>query len=173
MIIWLTGLSGAGKSTIAEGLAAKLRESGLVPLMIDGDALREELSRDLGFSPEDRMENIRRAGAIAMIGARSGVLSICSLISPLRKERDAVRALCDKSSVSFLEIYVSTPLETCEQRDPKGLYRKARAGLIPQFTGIDSPYEPPMTPDLVLPTDRQDLEESLRQLLDLVRSRIG
>jgi adenylyl-sulfate kinase len=164
MIIWLTGLSGAGKSTIAEGLAAKLREAGVQPLMIDGDALREELCRDLGFSSEDRMENIRRAGAIALIAARSGITSICSLISPLRRERDAIRVLCEKSSVPFFEVHVSTPLEICEQRDPKGLYKKARSGLIPQFTGIDSPYEAPLQPEFVIPTELQSPEESVAKL---------
>jgi len=169
MIIWLTGLSGAGKSTIAEGLAAKLREEGEQPMMIDGDGLREELCRDLGFSPEDRMENIRRAGAIALIAAKSGILSICSLISPLRKERDAIRALCLRRSVTFFEVHVSTPLETCEQRDPKGLYKKARAGLIPQFTGIDSPYEAPLDAELVIPTQLHNVEESVQILLTAVR----
>jgi adenylyl-sulfate kinase len=170
MIIWLTGLSGAGKSTIAEELAAKLRDTGVQPLMIDGDALREELCRDLGFSPEDRMENIRRAGAIALIAARSGIPSICSLISPLRKERDAIRALCLKRSVTFFEVHVSTPLETCEQRDPKGLYKKARAGLIPQFTGIDSPYEAPLNAELVIPTQLHNVAESVQILLEAVRA---
>jgi adenylylsulfate kinase len=170
MIIWLTGLSGAGKSTIADGLAAKLREAGVQPLMIDGDALREELCRDLGFSPEDRMENIRRAGAIALIAARSGIPSICSLISPLRKERDAIRTLCLNRSVAFFEVHISTPLETCEQRDPKGLYKKARAGLIPLFTGIDSPYEAPLNAELVIPTQLQSVEESVGQLLAAVKA---
>jgi adenylyl-sulfate kinase len=170
MIIWLTGLSGAGKSTLAEGLASKLRDSGVQPLMIDGDALREELSRDLGFTSEDRMENIRRAGAIALIAARSGITSICSLISPLRKERDAIRALCEKQSVTFFEVHVSTPLKTCEQRDPKGLYKKARAGLISQFTGIDSPYEAPQNAELEIPTELYDVQESVRLLFAAVHT---
>jgi adenylylsulfate kinase len=165
MIIWLTGLSGAGKSTLAQGLAEKLRSLGVAPLMIDGDGLREELSRDLGFSAEDRMENIRRAGAIALLAARSGLTSICSLISPLRSERDAVRNLCRERNVPFMEVHVSTSLQTCERRDPKGLYRKARAGMIPQFTGIDSPYETPLDPELVIPTDRHTVEESLNLLV--------
>jgi len=141
------------------------------PLMIDGDALREELCRDLGFSAEDRMENIRRAGAIALIAARSGITSVCALISPLRKERDAIRALCAKHAIDFLEVHVSTPLETCEQRDPKGLYKKARAGLIPQFTGIDSPYEPPLNPELVIPTQLQKVEDSVTRLFEAVKTR--
>jgi adenylyl-sulfate kinase len=161
MIIWLTGLSGAGKSTLAEGLAQILRGEGVNPLLVDGDGLREELCRDLGFSAQDRMENIRRAGAIALLGHRSGIVSICSLISPLRSERDAVRALCQERGALFLEVFVSTPLQTCEERDPKGLYKKARAGLIPQFTGIDSPYEPPINPEVVIPTERMSIEEAL------------
>jgi adenylylsulfate kinase len=170
MIIWLTGLSGAGKSTLADGISEVLKKQGMVPLMIDGDALRDELCRDLGFSPKDRMENIRRAGSIALIAAKSGITSICSLISPLRKERDAVRELCNQRSIPFLEVYVSTPLETCEARDPKGLYKKARAGLIPQFTGIDSPYEPPFNPELIIPTHQIPIEESLELLNALIKS---
>lgn len=142
-----------------------MRSLGVAPLMIDGDGLREELSRDLGFSAEDRMENIRRAGAIALLAARSGLTSICSLISPLRSERDAVRNLCRERNVPFMEVHVSTSLQTCERRDPKGLYRKARAGMIPQFTGIDSPYETPLDPELVIPTDRHTVEESLNLLV--------
>jgi adenylyl-sulfate kinase len=164
MIVWLTGLSGAGKSTLAEGLSEQLRSEGLHPLMIDGDGLREELCRDLGFSAEDRMENIRRAGAIALLAARSGVMSICSLISPLRSEREAIRSLCAKRGVPFLEVYVSTPLSTCEHRDPKGLYKKARAGMIPQFTGIDSPYEPPLNPEIEVPTQQFSVGEAVTLL---------
>lgn len=164
MIIWLTGLSGAGKSTLADGLAGELKAEGILPLMIDGDGLREELCRDLGFSEKDRMENIRRAGAIALLAARSGITSICSLISPLRSERDAIRGLCRARDVKFIEVYVSTPLTTCEGRDPKGLYKKARAGMIPKFTGIDSPYEPPLHPELVIPTQDLTIEDAVRRL---------
>lgn len=168
MIIWLTGLSGSGKSTLAEGLAVLLRQEGIHPLMIDGDGLRDELSRDLGFSPEDRMENIRRAGAIALMASRSGIMSICSLISPLRKERAAVRSLACERGIPFLEVYVGTSLETCEKRDPKGLYKKARAGIIPQFTGIDSPYEPPESPELKIQTENLTVAESVACLKALV-----
>jgi adenylyl-sulfate kinase len=164
MIIWLTGLSGAGKSTLAEGLAGVLKNEGVNPIMIDGDGLREELCRDLGFSPQDRMENIRRAGAIALLAARSGIMSICSLISPLQSERDAIRSLCEVRNITFVEVYVSTPLEMCESRDPKGLYRKARAGLIPQFTGIDSPYEPPLNPELIIPTHELTIDDAIMRL---------
>ncbi len=127
--------------------------------MIDGDGLREELFRDLGFSDADRMENIRRAGAIALIAAHSGITSVCSLNSPLRAERDAVRLLCDQRGINFFEVHISTPLEVCEHRDPKGLYKKPRGGLIPKFTGIDSPYEVPLNPELVIPTERLSLQE--------------
>ena len=168
MIIWLTGLSGAGKSTIAQGLAESMKADGPLPLMIDGDGLREELCRDLGFSDADRMENIRRAGAIALMAARSGITSICSLISPLRRERDAVRTLCAERGILFYEVHISTPLEVCEQRDPKGLYKKARGGLIPKFTGIDSPYEAPLSPDLVIPTERLSVEESVALLQEKI-----
>ena len=168
MIIWLTGLSGAGKSTVAAGLLEHLRESGLTPLQIDGDLLRQELCRDLGFDPADRQENIRRAGAIALLAARSGIISVCSLISPMRSEREAIRARAQERGVPFLEVYVSTPLEVCEQRDPKGLYRKARAGVIREFTGIDSPYEPPLAPELVIPAERVSVEDSIMLLKEAV-----
>jgi adenylylsulfate kinase len=160
MIIWLTGLSGSGKSTLAQGLADRFRDEGCEPLMIDGDGLREELCRDLGFSPQDRSENIRRAGAIALLAARSGLTSICSLISPLRKERESIRSLCSERGFLFIEVHVSTPLEVCELRDPKGLYRKARSGQIPQFTGIDSPYEPPVNPEITVPTEKMAINEA-------------
>lgn len=164
MIVWLTGLSGAGKSTVAEGLAKVLKKEGVHPLMIDGDGLREELCRDLGFSQKDRRENIRRAGAIALLAARSGIISICSLISPLRSERDAIRSLCEVRNIPFVEVYVSTPLEICEGRDPKGLYRKVRTGLIPLFTGIDSPYEPPLNPEIIIPTHELSIDDAIMRL---------
>jgi len=168
MIIWLTGLSGSGKSTLAQGLAGRLRNAGVTPLLIDGDGMREELCRDLGFSAQDRMENVRRAGAIALMASRSGITCICSLISPLRAERNSVRSLCQERGIGFLEVHVSTSLETCETRDPKGLYKKARAGLIPQFTGIDSHYEPPTSADLVIPTEQHTVEESIELLMAAV-----
>jgi len=146
-----------------------MRAEGVLPLMIDGDGLREELSKDLGFSDSDRMENIRRARAVALMAARSGITSICSLISPLRRERDEVRTLCAERGIMFYEVHISTPLEICEKRDPKGLYKKARGGLIPKFTGIDSPYEAPLSPELVIPTERLSVEESI----ELLRERIS
>lgn len=164
MIIWLTGLSGSGKSTLAEGLSRFLRNRGIAPLIIDGDQLREELSLDLGFSHKDRKENIRRAGAIAQMACRSGIVSICSLISPIRSERDEVRTRSERNGNVFFEIYVSAPLAICEERDSKGLYRKARAGLIPHFTGIDSVYEPPVSPELVIDTGSLSIDDATQLL---------
>lgn len=149
-------------------MAERIREDGIRPMLIDGDGLREELCRDLGFSDEDRAENIRRAGAIALIAARSGITSICSLISPLRKERDGVRAMAESRGIRFVEVYVSTPLAVCESRDPKGLYKKAQAGLIPKFTGINSPYEPPLKPDVVIPTEQFTIEEAVDRIYQVV-----
>lgn len=162
MIIWLTGLSGSGKSTIAQGIAEYLHGQGIHPLLIDGDGLREQLCKDLGFSMEDRAENVRRAAAVAMMAARSGLVSLCSLISPVRSERASIRSLCKDARIPYFEIYISTPLETCEKRDPKGLYKRARNGLIPQFTGLDSPYEPPFSPELEISTQHHSVEESIR-----------
>ena len=164
MIIWLTGLSGSGKSTLAEGLSRFLRNRGIAPHIIDGDQLREELSLDLGFSHKDRKENIRRAGAIAQMACRSGIVSICSLISPIRSERDEVRTRSERNGNVFFEIYVSAPLAICEERDSKGLYRKARAGLIPHFTGIDSVYEPPVSPELVIDTGSLSIDDATQLL---------
>ena len=173
MIIWLTGLSGSGKSTLAEGLALSLKQRGYHPLMLDGDILRKVLCSDLGFSEKDRAENVRRAASIALIAAESGITSICALISPLRRDRDQLRARCREQKIPFLEVYVAAPLDICETRDPKGLYRKARAGIIPDFTGIDSPYEPPLDPDLLIPTGHLSSEESIRLLEAAVMQLLG
>jgi adenylyl-sulfate kinase len=164
MIIWLTGLSGAGKSTIAAGLAKKLIQDGIRPLVIDGDLLRENLSRDLGYSHHDRMENIRRAASIALLADKSGITSICALISPLARERAAAREIAASQDIKFLEVFVSTPIHECESRDPKGLYKRARNGEIPNFTGIDSPYEMPSSPDLTIVTHESTIHESVDEV---------
>ncbi|GJD32657.1 Adenylyl-sulfate kinase [Methylobacterium adhaesivum] len=150
-IIWLTGLSGAGKSATAEALRDLLAARGHRATILDGDELRQGLSRDLGFGDAARIENIRRAAEVARILARADIVTIVSLISPFRKERAQARAIAGE--IPFLEVYVDAPLAVCEERDPKGLYRRARAGLIPNFTGIDSAYEAPLEPDLHLHTD--------------------
>jgi len=168
--VWLTGLSGAGKSTIAEASAAALRAEGVRVHVLDGDELRAGLSADLGFTLSDRAEQVRRAGHVARILGDAGVVALAALISPTRTERDAVRAL--HPAGRFLEVHVATSLQVCEARDVKGLYARARAGAIPEFTGIDSPYEPPIEPELVLDGSAV-LEEQVERLCALVRDRLG
>jgi bifunctional enzyme CysN/CysC len=149
--VWLTGLSGSGKSTVASALAALLTERGVLSYTLDGDNLRHGLNGDLGFTAEDRNENVRRVGEVARLFADGGVIALVPLISPYRAGRDHARALHETAGLEFVEVFVDTPIEVCEQRDPKGLYAKARAGEITGFTGIDDPYEEPLAPDLVLP----------------------
>jgi len=163
-VIWLTGLSGAGKSTIAAELERELFAMGLHTYVLDGDNVRHGLSANLGFSPEDRTENIRRVGEVAKLFADAGVLVITAFISPYRDDRRLVREMLDEGD--FVEIFVNAPLPVCEQRDPKGLYKKARAGQIEHFTGVSAPYEPPENPDIVVPTDRQTVQESVAQIID-------
>jgi adenylyl-sulfate kinase len=168
VVVWMTGLSGSGKSTMAVGLDSRLHAEGIASYILDGDNLRHGLCRDLGFSDADRRENIRRTGEVAKLMAQSGIVVICSLISPFRADRDNVRTSCEKDAVLFSEIFVSAPLATCEERDPKGLYKKARAGQIQGFTGIDSPYEPPVTPGLTLDTAQSTIEACQDQLFQHV-----
>ena len=151
-VLWLTGLSGSGKSTVATAAEAELFSRGISAFVLDGDNLRYGLCSDLGFSDADRAENIRRAGEVARLMAESGIVVISSLISPFRQQRRRVRDICTSAGIGFAEVYVSASLAVCEQRDPKKLYQRARKGEIPGFTGIDSPYEAPEAPDLVLPT---------------------
>ncbi|MBF6320005.1 adenylyl-sulfate kinase [Nocardia cyriacigeorgica] len=150
MTVWLTGLSGSGKSTVAVELERRLVASGRPAFLLDGDNLRHGLNSDLGFSAEDRVENVRRVGEVARLFAEAGVIAIVSLISPYRADRDRARAVHEAAGIPFLEVFVDTPLEICEARDPKGMYAKARAGEISDFTGVDAPYEHPLTPGLVL-----------------------
>ncbi len=161
--VWLTGLSGSGKSTVAIGVEKLLVESGHVAYVLDGDNIRHGLNKNLGFSPADRTENIRRVGEVAKLFTDAGLIVLTSFISPYRADRDAVRALLGAGD--FIEVYLSASLETCESRDVKGLYQKARAGQIPEFTGISAPYEAPEQPELVLDTGRQTVEESVGELL--------
>ncbi|HME69532.1 MAG TPA: adenylyl-sulfate kinase [Myxococcota bacterium] len=161
--VWLTGLSGSGKSTIAIGVEKLLVEGGHAAYVLDGDNIRHGLNKNLGFSPADRNENIRRVGEVAKLFTDAGVIVLTSFISPYRADRDAVRALLGPGD--FIEVYLTASLETCESRDVKGLYQKARAGQIPEFTGISAPYEAPEQPELVLDTGRQTVEESVGELL--------
>ena len=148
--IWLTGLSGSGKSTVAMAAERALIDAGRPAYVLDGDNLRHGLNADLGFSADDRAENVRRVGHVARLLADAGVVALVPLISPYRADRDRVRALHAEAEVPFVEVFLDTPIELCEQRDPKGLYAKARAGEITGFTGIDDPYEAPTSPELVL-----------------------
>jgi adenylylsulfate kinase len=169
--IWLTGLSGSGKSTIAVALEQVLMQQGKHAYVLDGDNVRHGLNKNLGFSAEDRAENIRRIGEVTKLFADAGLISITSFISPYRADRDLVRKLHADADLPFLEVYVQTPLEIAEQRDPKGLYKKARAGEIKGFTGIDDPYEEPAKPELVLHTGSQTVEESVRALYELIEAK--
>lgn len=164
--VWLTGLSGAGKSTLANAFEARLHAEGRRTYLLDGDHLRQGLNRDLGFSEADRGENIRRVAEVARLFVDAGVIVIAAFISPLRTQRDAARALFAPGD--FIEVFVDAPLEVTEARDPKGLYRKARSGELRQFTGIDAPYEPPLAPELVLPTHQWTIEQCVSQLAALV-----
>jgi adenylyl-sulfate kinase len=167
---WLTGLSAAGKSTLAVELEKRLVEAGRPCYMLDGDNIRAGISRDLGFGPEDRHENIRRISEIARLMNDAGLIAITAFISPYRVDRRMAREIIGPER--FIEVYVDAPLEVCERRDPKGLYRKARGGQLPQFTGISAPYEAPETPDVVLQTADRSIEECVGQLLAAVNSKI-
>jgi bifunctional enzyme CysN/CysC len=167
-VVWLTGFSGSGKSTLAGALEKELFRMGVLPTVLDGDVLRTGLCRGLGFSPEDRKENMRRAAEAALLLARTGSVVITALISPFREDRRLAAELCRKHGVPFAEVFVNAPLAECERRDPKQLYQRARAGQIPSFTGIDSPYEAPLAPDLELRTDREAVEQSVEKLSRLV-----
>jgi adenylylsulfate kinase len=163
--LWFTGLSGSGKSTIAFTLEHALVQQGRLAYVLDGDNIRHGLNKNLGFSAADREENIRRIGEVAKLFADAGVITMTSFISPYRKDRDLVRALHSEAGLAFVEIYLNTPIETCEQRDPKGLYKKARAGQLKGFTGIDDPYEAPLKAELMLDATNVSPQEATLQLL--------
>ena len=162
-VLWLTGLSGSGKSTIAHRIERLLIERGVFAYVLDGDNIRHGLNRDLGFSPEDRVENIRRIGEVARLFADAGAVVLSAFISPYRADRDRVRTMLPPGQ--FVEIFVDTPLDICEARDPKGLYRKARAGEISGFTGLDAPYEAPEHPEVHLETEDLSVDESARRVI--------
>lgn len=168
--LWLTGLSGSGKSTIGVALEKALIMQGKLAYRLDGDNVRHGLNANLGFSAEDREENIRRVGEVAKLFADAGVITISSFISPYQRDRDQVRKIHEEAGVAFLEVFIDTPLEVCESRDPKGLYKKARAGEIKGFTGIDDPYELPQRPEVHIRTDTQTIEESAQQLVEALRA---
>ncbi len=165
-VLWLTGLSGAGKSTLAMAVEQRLFRLGYAVYVLDGDNIRSGLNANLGFSPEDRVENIRRVGEVAALFADAGLLCITAFISPYRDDRARARAAAPQGS--FHEIYVSADIATCEARDPKGLYRRARAGEIRDFTGVSAPYEPPESPSLAVDTGAEPIERSTERIIDYV-----
>ncbi len=167
--VWLTGLSGSGKSTIAVDLEKRLCERGVRTYILDGDNIRHGLNKNLGFSPEDRTENIRRIGEVAKLFTDAGLVAITAFISPYRADRDQVRALMKPGD--FVEIFVDCPVEVCEQRDVKGLYKKARAGEIKEFTGISAPYEAPASPELTLKSHELSVDAAVQKVLDHLASK--
>jgi adenylylsulfate kinase len=169
--LWFTGLSGSGKSTVAVELEGRLNELGVLAYRLDGDNVRMGINKNLGFSAEDRTENIRRIGEAAKLFVDAGVIALSSFISPYAADRDQVRALHEAAGMDFIEIFVDCSLEAAESRDPKGLYKKARAGEIKNFTGIDDPYEAPANPELHLRSDQQSLDEEVEAILALLRER--
>jgi adenylylsulfate kinase len=164
--LWFTGLSGSGKSTIAFTLEHALVQRGHLAYVLDGDNIRHGLNKNLGFSAADREENIRRIGEVAKLFADCGAITMTSFISPYRKDRDTVRALHAADKLPFIEVYVNTPISTCEQRDPKGLYKKARAGQLKNFTGIDDPYEAPLQPELTIDATSTSPQEATVLLVE-------
>ena len=168
-VLWFTGLSGAGKSTIANAVEQRLVEIGRHTYMLDGDNVRHGLNKDLGFTAADRVENIRRVAECAKLFVEAGLIVLVSFISPFRSERDMARARLEEGE--FIEIFVDTPLELCEKRDPKGLYKKAREGKLPNFTGIDSPYEPPLNPEVIIRTAEMTPEEAAEHIIGILKTR--
>lgn len=169
--LWFTGLSGSGKSTVAVALEKALIDQGRLVYRLDGDNVRMGINKNLGFTAEDRTENIRRIGEVAKLFVDAGVIVLSSFISPYREDRDGVRKLHDAAGMDFIEVFVDCPLEEAEKRDPKGLYKKARAGEIKFFTGIDDPYETPDSPELTLNSADMSLEEEVAALIKLLKER--
>jgi len=170
VLIWFTGFSGSGKSTLAVQLEAQLHTKGFKTYLLDGDNIRSGLNKDLSFSDNDRVENIRRIAEVSNLMLDAGTIVLSAFISPFRIDREHVKQIVGVES--YIEVFVDTPLEICEQRDVKGLYKKARAGEVKNFTGIDSPYERPENPDVVIPTHQMSVDDSLNLLLDFVLPRI-
>ncbi|GAK13275.1 adenylyl-sulfate kinase [Geomicrobium sp. JCM 19039] len=168
-VLWFTGLSGSGKSTLANVVDVALHERGLTSYVLDGDNVRHGLNKDLGFSDTDRVENIRRIGEVSKLFVDAGVIVSTAFISPFTADRDLVRELFSENE--FIEVYVNCPLETCEQRDVKGLYERARAGSIPHFTGISSPYEAPVDPEVTIETADKSIAESAKEIVDFLIER--
>ncbi len=169
LVLWFTGLSGSGKSTIAIEVERILNSKGYATYLLDGDNIRHRLNKDLGFSPEDRKENIRRVGEVAYLFQDAGIITLAAFISPFKEDRERIRNLIPNGR--FIEIYVKCSLKTCEKRDVKGLYKKARAGLIKDFTGISSPYEEPTNPEIILNTEEETVEECVTKVINYLKER--
>lgn len=170
LVLWMTGLSGSGKSTIAQALERQLYAQGYLTQVLDGDNLRTGINANLGFSEADRTENIRRIGEIAKLFLHCGIITICTFVSPTIAIREQARSIVGNDD--FVEVYVNAPLEVCEARDVKGLYQKARAGIIKDFTGIDSPFEAPIAPDIVVKTDEMSIEAAVMAIYEAILTRI-
>lgn len=168
-LIWFTGLSGSGKSTLAHYTERELFKIGIRTYVLDGDNVRHGINSDLGFSKEDRSENLRRIAEISKLFVDAGMIVLAAFISPYRKDREYIRKMFDRDN--FLEIYVKCSIEECERRDPKGQYKKAREGIIKEYTGISAPYEEPEKPDLILDTERFDIQTSVKKVIELIRAR--
>ena len=168
-VVWITGLPGSGKSTLAFAVGAALRESGMQTVVLDGDRLRDGLCADLGFSVEDRLENMRRVGAVAKLFMMHGTVALVALVSPIGSARASIRASLQGD---FIEVYCNSPLDVCKARDPKGMYAKAEQGLIADFTGVSAPYEAPHAPELTVNTGSEGVDASVRRLLSFLRVRL-
>jgi len=166
-VLWFTGMSGSGKSTISVELEKELYHAGIRTIRLDGDNIRHGLNKNLGFSLEDRKENIRRIGEVSKLMVEAGLITLAAFISPYRKDRDEVRDLLEEGE--FIEVFVDASIETCESRDPKGLYKKVRQGEIKEFTGIDAPYEAPVDPAVTVDTNKQNIEESVRTIMTYLK----
>lgn len=170
-LLWFTGLSGSGKSTIANAVEVELHKKGISTYTLDGDNIRQSINKDLGFSPKDRTENIRRIAEIAQLMVDAGVVTLAAFVSPYIADRAAIKAIVGETR--FIEIYINTSLEECERRDVKGLYKKARAGEIENMTGISAPYEAPVNPDLEIITDHQSVETSVKKILEYIHQKLN
>lgn len=168
-VLWFTGLSGSGKSTVANAVAKRLFIEGIKNYVLDGDNIRHGLNKDLGFSEEDRKENIRRIGEVSKLFVDSGQVVLTAFISPFKADRELVRQLLEENE--FIEVYIKCPIEECEKRDPKGLYEKARQGIIRDFTGISSPYEEPENPELTIETNTYLIEENVEQVISYLKKK--
>lgn len=169
-LLWFTGLSGSGKSTIANAVELELYKKGISTYTLDGDNIRQGINRDLGFSPEDRTENIRRIAEIAHLMVDAGIVTLAAFVSPYLSDRDAIKTIV--GAENFIEIYINTSLEECERRDVKGLYKKARSGEIKNMTGISAPYEAPVNPDIEIVTDNQSVESAVAAILECINQKI-